>query len=265
MTADPEWLKINRQTWDIKTPVHVQSGFYNNESFISGLNSLNKTELEEIGDVSNKTLLHLQCHFGQDTLSWERLGAVCTGIDFSPVAISEAEKLRDLCGLKSRFICTNVYDVPKNVEGKFDIVFTSYGTIGWLPDLEAWAKVISEMLFPGGRFYIADFHPVSWMFDSNFSFVEYSYSSADPIIEKETGTYADKTSDIHTVTHTWNHGFSKIITALCKAGLKIEFLHEFPSSPYNIWQGMSKDADGMWHLDGKDDKIPLVFSLCASR
>ena len=129
------------------------------ESFKKGKSSLNFIELDGLGDVSGKTLLHLQCHFGMDSLSWSRLGAKVTGIDLSNTAIEKARELNTELGLDAEFICSNVYDLKEMLDKKYDIVFTSYGTIGWLPDLGKWGDIISHFLNPGGIFYIADVHP----------------------------------------------------------------------------------------------------------
>lgn len=155
-----KYFKVNKDTWDKKVAIHAKSDFYNVEAFKNGKTSLNKYELEELGSVKGKSLLHLQCHFGQDTLSWSRLGAKCTGIDISKEGIKEAIKLNNQLGLDATFIESNLYDVPKKVSGKFDIVFTSYGVIGWLPDLKTWGKIIADKLKKGGVFYIIEFHPI---------------------------------------------------------------------------------------------------------
>jgi len=160
-----EYFKVNKDTWDKKVSIHTKSEFYDVEGFVNGKTSLNKYELEELGNVNGKSLLHLQCHFGQDTLSWSRLGATCTGIDLSSEGIKQAKLLNDKLGLNATFIESNLYDVPKNVIGKFDIVFASYGVIGWLPDLKTWGEIIASKLKTGGVFYLIEFHPIVWMFD----------------------------------------------------------------------------------------------------
>jgi len=147
-----EYFKVNKDTWDKKVSIHTKSEFYDVEGFVNGKTSLNKYELEELGNVNGKSLLHLQCHFGQDTLSWSRLGATCTGIDLSSEGIKQAKLLNDKLGLNATFIESNLYDVPKNVIGKFDIVFASYGVIGWLPDLKTWGEIIASKLKTGGFF-----------------------------------------------------------------------------------------------------------------
>ena len=165
MSNFQEYFKANQELWNQRTRIHKDSDFYNLSSFKKGENALTSIELAELGDVIGKTILHLQCHFGMDSLSWSRMGAEVTGVDLSDEAIKEANKLNDELGLNATFICSNVYDLKEHLDKKFDIVFTSYGTIGWLPDLDKWAAIISHFLKEGGIFYIADFHLVVLMFD----------------------------------------------------------------------------------------------------
>ena len=144
----PDYLEINKQTWNNKTEVHIDSEFYDNENFLKGKSSLNAIELKLLGDFSNKKILHLQCHFGQDSLSLARLGAKVTGVDLSDQAIEKAKEFNEKLNLDAQFICCDVYDLPNHLDEKFDIVFTSYGTIGWLPDLTKWANLVSKFLKP---------------------------------------------------------------------------------------------------------------------
>jgi SAM-dependent methyltransferase len=120
---------------------------------------------EELGDVAGKDLLHLQCHFGLDTLGWARLGAWVTGADFSERAIAQARALAAETGLDATFIVSDVADLPAALEGDFDLVFTSFGVLGWLPDVPRWADVVAHFVRPGGRFYIAEAHPFAQVFD----------------------------------------------------------------------------------------------------
>jgi ubiquinone/menaquinone biosynthesis C-methylase UbiE len=174
--SNQNYFKANQALWNAKTPVHIESDFYDMPGFLAGNSSLRHVELNEVGEVSGKTLLHLQCHFGQDTLSWAREGAVVTGVDFSEKAIKKAREIADQTQLEAEFVQANVYDLPEILpDRKYDIVFTSYGTIGWLPDLDKWASVINHFLKPGGFFYIVEFHPFIWMHDSSMEKIEYSY------------------------------------------------------------------------------------------
>jgi len=156
-----KFLEINRTNWNERTPVHAASRFYYDvDSFKAGRITLNKVEQEELGDVSGKTLLHLRCHFGVDTMSWARLGANATGVDLSDVAINFARSLNDELDLNVEFVESNVFDFPNVLDKKLDIVFTSVGVLSWISDIDKWASVVAHFLKPGGTFYIIDFHPL---------------------------------------------------------------------------------------------------------
>ena len=258
-----DYIKINRELWNKKTPVHVASKFYDVEGFIAGKTSLNPAELDSLGDVKGKSLLHLQCHFGQDSLSWARLGADVTGVDLSDKAIDEAKKLNDKLGLNAEFICCNVYDLKEHLDKKFDIVFTSYGTIGWLPDLNKWAEIISHFLKPGGTFFIAEFHPVLWMFNENFTEFQYSYFNDVPIIETVKNTYTDGDAEINLLSYGWNHPLSEIFTPLLKNNFKISEFKEYPYSYYNCFNKAIQNKDGWWEIEGMEGKLPLMYSIKA--
>lgn len=256
-------FEANRSLWDSRVNDHVQSDFYNVNAFREGQSTLNKPELDALGDVKGKSLLHLQCHFGMDTLSWERLGATVTGIDFSPEAIAAAKKLAAECNLKGEFVCSSVYDLPENLNGQFDIVFTSYGTIGWLPDLDKWAAVIAHFLKPGGTFYIADFHPVLWMFDDQIENIRYHYFNRELIETDVTGSYAAKEAGTAKKEYGWNHSLSEIVTALLKQNLKITQLSEHNFSPYNCFAGLVQGEDKMWRVEKFEGKIPMMYEIKA--
>lgn len=257
------FFEANKALWDARTGPHVQSDFYRLEDFRQGWNPLNSVELEEVGDVSGKSLLHLQCHFGMDTLAWQRLGAHCTGVDFSGEAIGKAQQLAAELGLPARFICCNVYDLPQHDQHTYDIVFTSYGTIGWLPDLDRWAAVIARALKPGGHFYIADFHPVVWMFDNDFRQIVYTYHQSAVIEETEEGTYADREATIKRKSYGWNHSLGETVNALTRHGLQIMHLNEFPFSPYNCFRNTVQGDDGYYRIRGLEGLIPMMYSIKA--
>ncbi|MBZ0202150.1 MAG: methyltransferase domain-containing protein [Ignavibacteria bacterium] len=257
------YIEINKELWNKKTPIHVKSEFYDVESFKKGKTSLNPAELESLGDVNGKSLLHLQCHFGMDSLSWSRLGAKVTGVDLSDKAIEQACMLNDELGLDANFICSNVYDLKNNLEGKFDIVFTSYGTIGWLPDLEKWADIVSHFLKPGGTFFIAEFHPVRWMYDDDCVNIDYSYFNIKPIVEKVSHSYADKERFINHLSYGWNHPFSEVFSSLMKQNLQITEFKEYPYSYYKCFNNTIKNELGYWEIKGLEGKMPLMYSIKA--
>ncbi len=266
------YFEENKTSWNKRTVVHKDSAFYDLASFKKGKTSLNKIELEELGNVKGKTLLHLQCHFGMDTMSWEREGAIVTGVDLSDEAIKLANEIKDELKLNAEFICANIYDLVNSLkvstsggdlEGAFDIVFTSYGTIGWLPDLNKWAAIVSYFLKPGGTFYIVDFHPALWMMDDNFEYIKYSYFNSQVITEEISGSYSDRNAPIRSIEHSWNHPFTEIINSLLKHGLQIQQFNEFPYSAYNCFNNLEQGEDRMWRIKGMQEKLPMMYSIKA--
>ncbi len=260
-----EYFDANRELWNQRTTVHRDSDFYNLAGFKTGDTVLTSIELNELGDVRGKSLLHLQCHFGMDSLDWARRGAKVTGVDLSDAAIAEATKLNEELGLDAHFVCCNVLDTSQYVPGQFDIVFTSYGTIGWLPDLKPWATMIAEKLKPGGTFYIAEFHPVVWIFDDEFTHIAYSYENREVIVTESQGTYTDRNADIKAKEYSWNHSISEVLNALVGAGLKLEFFNEHMYSPYPCFRNVVEFEKGKWHIKGLEGKIPMVYSLKATK
>jgi ubiquinone/menaquinone biosynthesis C-methylase UbiE len=258
-----DYLKFNLDAWNQKVPVHLESKFYFLDEFLSGRSSLNEIELALLGDVAGKTILHLQCHFGQDSISLARMGAMVVGVDFSDKAIKAGTELARQCETNVRFICSDVYELPQLLDEQFDIVFASYGTIGWLPDIDRWAEVVSHFLKPGGSLVFAEFHPVVWMFDDNFKEVAYSYFNSDEIIESTSGTYADPESSIQTKTITWNHGLAEVMQALIDKGLNIEMIREYDYSPYNCFSGTIEYKPGKFRIAALEDKLPMVYALKA--
>ncbi|MFN3969608.1 class I SAM-dependent methyltransferase [Flavobacterium sp.] len=260
-----DYKAINKQTWNNKTDVHIASEFYDVEGFLKGKSTLNDIELPLLGGVSGKKILHLQCHFGQDTISLARMGATATGVDLSDKAIERAREFAEKLNLEVTFVCCDIYDAPTLIDEKFDVVFTSYGTIGWFPDLGKWAKVVSHFLKPNGKFIMADFHPVVWMFDNDFETVFYNYFNVEPIVENETGTYADREAEIATKTITWNHPISEILNSLIQSGLEINSFNEYDYSPYNCFNKTVEFEKGKFRIKSLENKIPMVYSILASK
>lgn len=264
-----QYTKANQLSWDERVPIHIASKTYDLDSFIAGRCSLKSIELDELGDVSGKSLLHLQCHFGMDTLSWAKRGAIVTGVDFSAPAIEKAEMLAQKLNIKAKFIISDIYDLLNKLDECFDIVFTSYGVLCWLSDLERWANVISHFLKPNGIFYIIDGHPIANMFDSESTEqlkISYSYFNIGPVKFDFPYTYTD--GDIclsNSITYEWFHSISEIVTALINSGLEIQFLHEFPFSFHRYLSCMIEDKDGWWRLPNGDERVPFMFSIMAKK
>jgi SAM-dependent methyltransferase len=266
-----EYFDANRRHWDEVVPIHVASEMYCVDAFRAGQSKLKPVELAEMGDVRGKTLLHMQCHFGLDTLSWAREGATVTGIDFSEPAIEQARALAEECGIDARFLVSNVYDLPDNLSGEFDIVFTSYGALCWLPDLTRWAQIAAHFVRPGGTFYVVEFHQMAGVFDDapgvDDLVVRYPYfPTGEPLRWEDLGTYTDRNAPVkNNVTYDWPHPPSEVLTALIDAGLRIDFFHEFPHTTYSYLPFVEPAEDGMYRLTKHDGCIPMVYSIRATK
>ena len=267
-----EYIDANRRHWDEVTPIHVASEFYDVASFKAGRSKLKPVELAELGDVRGKSLLHLQCHFGMDTLSWARdEGAIVTGVDFSEPAVEQARALAGELRIKARFIHSNVYDLPDVLDERFDIVFTSYGVLGWLPDIARWARVAAHFVRPGGTFYIVEFHPFVNVFDETPGvddlYVKYPYFELPEPFKDDSGAdYADPSTALaHTTTYWFPHSLGDVVSSLIDAGLRIEHLHEFPFSTYQFLPFTQRMPDGTVRLTKHDGSVPLLYSIRATK
>ncbi len=265
MNSKNDYLIINKHLWNQKVDYHIKSEFYDVKNFLKGKSSLNEIELNLLKDISGKSILHLQCHFGQDSISLGRLGAKVTGVDLSDKAIDQAKILTEKLNIDAEFICCDIYDLPNHLDKKFDIVFTSYGTIGWLPDLSKWAKIISKYLKPGGKFIFAEFHPVVWMFDYDFEKIQYRYFNSDAIIESESGTYTDRDAPIKSESITWNHGIGEVVNSLIANGLVINSLNEYDYSPYNCFNKTVKISKNKFRIKHLKNNIPMVYAIVAKK
>ncbi|WP_224482918.1 class I SAM-dependent methyltransferase [Robertkochia aurantiaca] len=244
----------------------MASEFYDVAGFLSGKTSLKDIELPLLkNNLSGKKVLHLQCHFGLDTLSLARLGAEVTGIDLSDKAIAAARDLAIKSDLSARFIQSDVYALEEVLDERFDVIFTSYGALPWLNDLNKWAGLIRNFLRPSGVFIMAEFHPVLWMFDDDFQQLNYSYFNKGPIQESETGTYADPEAAITQEYVCWNHGLGEVFDSLLKNDLQIDGFHEYDYSPYNCFKGLRETAAGKYQIKGYEGILPMVYTLKASR
>ena len=277
----PPARDANLRLWNAWTKIHETSAFYDVEGFKAGCTSLWPLELEELGPLvhDGAALLHLQCHFGLDTLSWARRGARVVGLDLSDEAVALARRLAEELGLSARaeFVCADVYDADAHLGGRlFDVVFVSWGAIEWLPDLAAWAGIIARHLRPGGTFYMAEIHPFAYGLDevpeAHDVQVKYRLLPAPdrPDVEPVEGSYADMGADTTgLVSYGWPHSFAEILGALAGAGLRLEHLHEFPMSPAPFWDWMVRDDQRWWWLPGKDGgrrrDLPFSYSLRATR
>jgi SAM-dependent methyltransferase len=260
-----EYIEINKKLWDDKTDVHYKSDFYDVDSFIKGKDSLNSIELGLLGDIKGKKILHLQCHFGMDTISLSRHGGIVTGVDLSEKAICKAIGLNEIVGANTRFIQSDIYSLHEKLEEQFDIVFTSYGVVGWLPDMDRWAETINKFLKPGGKFVMVEFHPVIWMFSYDFKKVEFNYSDPEPIVEELEGTYTDRDASLKNKSVSWNHGLANVIDSLIKKRLIISDFKEYNYSPYNCFEKTVEVENGKFQIRGLENKIPMLYSITADK
>jgi len=260
------YISTNKALWNKKTAIHINSTFYDNESFLKGKTSLKAIELALLGDVKGKKILHLQCHFGQDTLSLARMGAQVTGVDLSDAAILEAKKLAAKLNLsnRSRFICCDVNELDQHLEEQFDIVFTSYGTIGWLPKIDKWGYLIAHFLKPNGQFIFAEFHPIVWMLDDGFTHLAYPYFNKKTFHEEYTSSYTDGGSHELMMGYSWNHPLSEVFGVLLNNQLKIESFQEYDYSPYACFPNIVESEKG-YQIKGFEGKLPMVYSIIAKK
>lgn len=278
MSGHSPEIEANRALWDRWTEVHQRSDFYRVEAFRDGECSLGPVERREIGgEIAGRSLLHLQCHFGLDTLSWARRGARVTGVDLSPRAIATARSLAtEIDGQippeagTPRFVACDLYDLERHVDGRFDVVYTSYGVIDWLPDLRPWGRLIAESLRSGGLFYIVEFHPLLHVLADDGERIAYPYRGGEAPVETfEEGSYADPEAAVGMPSHTWLHGLSDVVTALIDAGLTIETLHEHDESPFDCFPFTEEVEPGRATLRAVDGAqapaLPLLFSLRARK
>jgi SAM-dependent methyltransferase len=262
-----KYLKQNQTHWDEVTPIHEKSSSYDVTGFKAGRCTIRPIELEEVGVVAGKSLLHLQCHFGMDTLSWGRRGAKVTGVDFSGEAIKLARRLSKETGIAADFIESDIYKLPEIHREKYDIVFTSWGVLSWIPDLKKWAQVVNYFLKKGGVFYIMEFHPITLIYDdapnaTRPEIILSYFQGKDPLQFLASPDYASGIVP-ESGTYQWQYPLGEVVTALVEAGLRIEFLHEFPVSCYKALPYMKKSDDGWWRIEG--NPFPLTFSIKASK
>lgn len=262
-----DYLKTNLSLWNEWARINRGSAFYDVEGFKAGRSSLKRVEVEEVGDVAGKSLLHLQCHFGLDTLSWARLGAEVVGVDFSPEAVALARSLAEETRTRARFVCSNVYDLPEALGEQFDIVFTSYGVLSWLSDLRRWGEVIAHFLNPGGMFYVIEFHPFMLMLDEEESVrIKYPYFPASAPLEfQEQGSYAERDANFSHPSYQWLYTLSDVLNSLIRAGLRIDFMREFPFSGWKVFPFMEGDGCGEYRLKDRPDWVPMMFSIRATK
>jgi SAM-dependent methyltransferase len=267
--VDDDWFETNQAWWDERVPIHVQGEFYGLDEFLADPEAtrLRPFEIAELGDVAGRTLVHPQCHFGLDTLSWARRGALVTGIDFSPPAVAAASDAARRAGLDARFLLGNVYDAVELVGGRtFDVVYTGLGALNWLPDIGRWARVMADLAAPGGLLYLVEFHPLHSILGDEDLTVTHPYFHDEPQrFDDGAGTYADLDAATETSeTVEWTHGLGEVLTAVLDAGFAIEAFHEYDHTLFPRWPFLVADG-GVYRLPPDVPAIPLMYSLRARR
>ena len=262
-----DWRETNRAWWNERAPLHVTSAFYDVEGFRAGRSDLRAFEVDELGDVTGRHLVHLQCHFGLDSMSWARLGARVTGLDFSKPAIDAANNLATELGLDATFVLSDVYDATQALDRTFDIVYTGIGALCWLPDITRWARVVRDLLRPSGVLYLVETHPMSDVLGDEDLVVRYPYFHDVPIREDAPGTYAmpEGPALVQNTTLSWIHPISRVIGALLEDGFTLELFSEHPFTVFGRWPFVTRDDQGRYWLPDEMPTLPLLYSLRARR
>ncbi|HZZ46690.1 MAG TPA: class I SAM-dependent methyltransferase [Pseudonocardia sp.] len=266
-------LAVNQANWDERAPAHAASPDYAVDRFRtdpSFLSQVLRFDLPRLGDVSGLRGIHLQCHIGTDTISLARLGARMTGLDFSPASIFEARRLASATSSDVDFVESDIYTALDVLPaGRFDLVFTGVGALCWLPDISGWARIVADLLRPGGRLFLREGHPMMWAMDDRIADrieVAFPYFEVpSPLIWEDTSTYVDIDVPLrHSVTHSWNHGIGEIITALLNEGMTLTQFVEHDSVPWEALPGqMHQGQLGEWRLVDRPERLALSYTLQA--
>ncbi|GAB3653870.1 class I SAM-dependent methyltransferase [Glycomyces tarimensis] len=258
--------------WDERVPIHAAGEFYDQDSFRKGKDEIRDFEASEVGDVTGKRLLHLQCHMGQDTLSWARRGAAkVVGLDFSEPAVEVARSLAAEIGIgadRAQLVAADVYEAISAVPDEdYDIVYTGIGALNWLPDLRRWAETAASLVAPGGFLYLAEFHPFTHVLGwTSGTVIENDYFNPEALVNDGPGSYADlEAPTVHNRSYERAHTLGDIVTAVARAGLRIEFLHEFDMTMFQRYQQLAQGDDGYFRAKEGQPRLPLMCSLKASR
>ena len=268
-----EVYRINRLNWDERVDSHFNSAMYQRHlrDLERGSVCLAPEHVRRMGDVTGKKLIHLQCHMGMETLSWARLGAEVTGIDFSQPAIDRATQISSSLGLKGRFICANVYETPRLVPQQFDIVFVSVGSICWLPDIASWAEIVADLLKRNGKLYMDEVHPFADVLDDDptesMLIVRHPYFHTEGQLFDEGGSYTDRDAVFeHNKAVCWTHSLGVVINALIAHGLNIRALHESERCEWPRFKQMREVAPNLFDLPGSlAGKLPMTYTLIAEK
>jgi SAM-dependent methyltransferase len=259
----PEWLRLNRENWNERAGIHAASEFYDLAAFRAGRSTLRSFERGEVGDVTGRSLVHLQCHMGQDTISWSRLGANAVGVDFSESAVETARGLAEAD--RTRFVVSDVYSAVAALDGeRFDVVYTGLGALVWLPDLDRWADVVADLLKPGGFLYLVEFHPLSDMLGDDGRTVRQDYFDPGGHVVEYGYTYTGGPAMTSTRQVQFQHPLGEVLTAIAGAGLRLEFLRERAETLFQRFPVLER-TDGEYRFPPGHPRVPLLYSLRATR
>ncbi|MCI2975493.1 MAG: class I SAM-dependent methyltransferase [Ferrimicrobium sp.] len=261
-------MKANQRWWNERAPLHARAPFYQIDELKNGVSLLDDFEVTEFEIGQAHSLVHLQCHIGTDTIAWARRGLHVTGLDFSQSAIDEATQIANACAIASRWVRAHVYDAVSALGETYDIVDTGKGALTWLHDIDRWAEVVTQLLNPDGRLYLVEFHPIAWTLDAeNWSIVT-DYFASEPVIEHEPqGSSAVPNVETRwNTTAQWQHTVGDIISAVAKAGLRLDWFHEFPFTRFALADNVERTYDGgIYYPPADTPRLPLMLSLCGTK
>jgi SAM-dependent methyltransferase len=270
------YTDANRANWDERATLHADRGEhgYRISQYIadrSAISDVVRFDLPRLGDLHGVRTVHLQCHIGTDTLSLARLGARVTGLDFSPNAIDEARRLVADSGDDVDFVVADVYDAADLLPREsYDLVYTGVGALCWLPSVDRWAQVVAALLAPGGTLHLREGHPILWSMDERLDddlHLRFPYWEREQPLEwDDDSTYVETTRRLTaTRTYEWNHSLGEIVTALIRAGLRIDLLEEHDSVPWEALPGQMTERDGEFVLAALDGVAPLSYTVRAGK
>ena len=259
-----EYIEANRQSWATLAKDHYETF---KARLLAGESTLNETQMRELGDVSGKRFIHLQCNTGADTLSLARMGALVTGVDLVPENVHYARKLAADLGIHdARFIESNVLEIMEAHHETYDIVYTTEGVLCWLPDLYLWARNVRHLLADDGFLYLMDGHPFYMAWDEERLpelVVRYPYFCKRADRDEWIGGYAAEPR--RATNYSWMYTMGEIVTALSEAGLHTEWLHEFDWLYYKLSDvKQERGESGNWVYPELRGKLPFTFSLKAT-
>jgi SAM-dependent methyltransferase len=270
--ATRRMIEANAANWDARTPVHTSSEFYGTRDADYWFADF---EWEDLGGLSGRDVLHAQCHLGTETIAFARRGARTVGLDISRESVRAAERIAAGAGVQIEYVCADVYDALDALGAeRFDVIYSGKGAVCYLPDLARWAAILRDLLKPGGRVYLVEFHPLLSALGpaprpdaSEELLLLHDYLAGSGALERDsTYTYTDGPAvEGATVSYEWAHGLGEVVNAFIDAGLRIDRLRESESIPWPRWPHMERTERGWWRLPDAAPRIPLFYALLAAK